>query len=133
MYDLKRSSTSAEEWKCKVQIDQIGQRGEEIEQNLRLQETSIQQMTRSEAANARSSHLRLTRDFRYVQSTFKTLRLEFNQRREQYDQSRYSSAVEGYQANECNGVENNVPLHQKMGSHSLHIDYQHEVRYLSFL
>jgi len=82
------------EWKFKQKMDQIEKRGYQIEKNLKSQEINIQNLPRSQAAGARSSHVRLTRDFRYVQGTFRSLKLEFKKRKEQSNPFQYISKAD---------------------------------------
>lgn len=77
--NLCNSPSDTREWSCRQKIDALEKRGVEIGESLRTQENSIQSMTRSEAAAARAMHTKLSRNFRYVLSTLKTLKLDFRQ------------------------------------------------------
>lgn len=65
----------------KVQVGVINELGAKIEKNLRLLEMNMSAMTRTEAAQCRATHVKLTRDFRSVESKFKKLLLDNRRKR----------------------------------------------------
>mmetsp|Transcript_48405 Transcript_48405/g.58593 ORF Transcript_48405/g.58593 Transcript_48405/m.58593 type:complete len:270 (+) Transcript_48405:126-935(+) len=66
----------------KVQVDVIRQLGSKIEKQLRDQEISIESMPRSDAARSRATHVKLTKDFRRVETAFKNLQLEARRKKD---------------------------------------------------
>jgi len=63
----------------KVQLDVIHQLGNKIETKLQQQEQSLHSMSRTEASRNRATHIKLTRDYHWVQTKFKNLQLEARQ------------------------------------------------------
>ena len=64
-----------------VQADVIRQLGSKIEVQLMEKEQSIASMSRTDASRSRSTHTKLTRDYRQVETTFKHLLLEAKRKR----------------------------------------------------
>jgi hypothetical protein len=62
-----------------VQLDVIQQLGQKIESLLTEQERKMENMPRTEASKSRSTHIKLTRDYRWVETKFKNLQLEAKQ------------------------------------------------------
>lgn len=65
----------------KVQTDVIRQIGSKIELQLSQQEKLMESMTRTDASKSRATHVKLTRDYRWVETKFKNIQLECKQRR----------------------------------------------------
>mmetsp|Transcript_8061 Transcript_8061/g.11097 ORF Transcript_8061/g.11097 Transcript_8061/m.11097 type:complete len:274 (-) Transcript_8061:425-1246(-) len=65
----------------KLQVDVINQLGQKIERQLRTQENAMVSMSRSEATRSRATHMKLTKDFRRVEATFKNLQLEVRRKK----------------------------------------------------
>jgi len=63
----------------KVQIDVIRQLGTKIETNLKELEQKLQSMPRAEAAENRATHIKLTRDYHWVETKYKNVQLEAKQ------------------------------------------------------
>lgn len=76
------NSPQRDDWMLQKQMDTLSRRGEMIQQNLNTHEQSLQKMNRTEFYKARSSYMRLVRDFRYVCSTYQNLSQEFRRRRQ---------------------------------------------------
>jgi len=65
-----------------AQIDVITQLGSKIEAQLRAAEIEMSSITsRAEATRARNTHIKLTRDFRTVEQTYKNIVLQLKQRK----------------------------------------------------
>lgn len=69
------------ETQFKVQVGVINELGSKIEKHLRSLEMNMASMTRTEASRCRSTHVKLNRDFRTVETKFKKLQLEAMRRR----------------------------------------------------
>lgn len=54
----------------------LQQLGDKLDTQLELQEQQLQALPRTEAAKRRATHMKLVRDFRRVESTFKNIVLE---------------------------------------------------------
>lgn len=65
----------------KVQIDVIEQIAQKIDQHMKTLEQEMSSMTREDASKSRSTHIKLTRDYRWVEQKFKNLQLEYKQKR----------------------------------------------------
>jgi hypothetical protein len=65
--------------RLKVQIDVIRQLGTKIETNLKELEQKLQSMPRAEAAVNRATHIKLTRDYHWVETKYKNVQLEAKQ------------------------------------------------------
>ena len=63
----------------KVQLDVIRQLGQNIESLLGEQEQKMETLSRTDASKSRSTHIKLTRDYRWVETKFKNLQLEARQ------------------------------------------------------
>jgi hypothetical protein len=59
----------------------LKQLGEKLETHLALQEQQLQALPRTEAAKQRATHIKLVKDFRRVESTFKNIVLETRRNR----------------------------------------------------
>jgi hypothetical protein len=57
-------------------VDVLKQLGDKLETHLALQEQQLTSLPRTEAAKQRATHIKLVRDFRRVESTFKNIVLE---------------------------------------------------------
>jgi len=82
----------------RTQVDVIEQLGSKIEHQMSSQEDQMKRMQREEAARCRSTHVKLNRDFRQVQSTYRNLtnavrrkqELVMAQRQDEETKARYS-------------------------------------------
>jgi len=72
----------------KLQVDVVNQLGQRIEQQLQAQESAMSTMSRTEASRSRATHVKLTRDFRRVEATFKNLQLEVRRKKAVADAAR---------------------------------------------
>jgi t-SNARE complex subunit (syntaxin) len=69
------------ETQYKVQVDVLQQLGGKLEGQLRVQEGRLQSVGRTDAAKLRATHIKLTRDFKTVEVTFKNIQSEYRRRR----------------------------------------------------
>lgn len=69
----------------KLQIDVIQQLGSKILSQLDMQAKLLEQMTRVDAAKHRATHQKLTGDYRFVETTYKNLKLDYSKRRYELD------------------------------------------------
>jgi len=76
------------ETQYKLQVDVVNQLGQRIEQQLQAQESAMSTMSRTEASRSRATHVKLTRDFRRVEATFKNLQLEVRRKKAVADAAR---------------------------------------------
>jgi len=72
----------------KVQVDVVQQLGVKIEKQLRDEEIRIQSMPRTEAGRSRATHIKLSRDYRRVETNFKNILLEAKRKRSLTDARR---------------------------------------------
>lgn len=72
----------------KVQLDVIRQLGQKIESHLQEKESKFESMSRTDASKSRSTHIKLTRDYRWVETKFKNLQLEAKQSRNRSEMQR---------------------------------------------
>ena len=68
----------AELWKCRLQIDTMNDVSKRIE-------TQLQTHEKTTTEQDKGTFLKLTRDFKSVQTSFKNLKLEFGQRQKMND------------------------------------------------
>jgi hypothetical protein len=66
----------------------IHQLGNKIETTLQQQQESLQSMSRTEASKNRATHIKLTRDYHWVETKFKNLQLEAKQIRSKIEAQR---------------------------------------------
>jgi len=64
-----------------TQVDVLTQLGDKLETQLALQEKQLEALPRTEAAKQRATHIKLVKDFRRVESTFKNITLETRRNR----------------------------------------------------
>jgi len=64
-----------------LQIDVINQLGQRIENNLKSHEKRLSSLPRAEASSLRTTHVKLTRDYRMVEQQFKNVQLDVKRRR----------------------------------------------------
>lgn len=83
-------------------MDVLKQLGEKLEKQLQQQEAQLESLPRNEAAKKRATHIKLSRDFRRVEATFKNVQLETRRKRariqEQRIQAEQQSRVDGGEA-----------------------------------
>lgn len=80
----------------RTQVEVIEQLSKKIEYQLNVQENQMKSMSREEAAKCRATHIKLNRDFRQVQSTYRNLtsavkrkmELVFSQKQHNEDKAR---------------------------------------------
>jgi len=77
----------------KVQIDVIHQLGNKIETKLQQQEQTLQSMPRIEASKNRATHIKLTRDYHWVETKFKNMHLEAKQIRNKIESQRRAQVL----------------------------------------
>lgn len=78
-------------YRYKVQVHVLRQLGDKLNQLLEKQEQLLETLPRSEHAKKRATHIKLARDFRRVETTFKNIQLDTKRKRarleEQYIQT----------------------------------------------
>ena len=72
----------------KVQVDVLKQLGDKLERQLQVQERQLESLPRTEAAKKRATHIKLARDFRRVEATFKNVQLETRRKRARLTEQR---------------------------------------------
>jgi hypothetical protein len=70
-----------------VQVDVLKQLGEKLNSRLKLQEEQLESLSRNEAAKKRATQVKLSRDFRRVEASFKNIQLEVRRKRAQLHQA----------------------------------------------
>lgn len=75
-------------YRYKVQVDVLKQLGEKLDRQLKLQESQLESLPRNEAAKKRATHIKLSRDFRRVEATFKNVQLETRRKRARIQEQR---------------------------------------------
>jgi len=91
----------------KVQSDVISQIGSKIENQLSQQETLMESMTRTDASKSRATHVKLTRDYRWVETKFKNIQLENKQRRNVLEAQRIAEMEERNRRQFEQGIDSN--------------------------
>jgi len=76
-----------------VQLDVLNQLGEKLEIQLKEQERQLESLPRTEAAKKRATFVKLSRDFRRVENTFKTIKLETRERRARIEEAKRHAAT----------------------------------------
>ncbi len=79
-----KTANEQNKWGCfryNLQIDVINQLGQRIENQLRTHEQRITTLPRSEASSLRTTHVKLTRDYRMVEQQFKNVQLDVKRKR----------------------------------------------------
>ncbi|KAL3769959.1 hypothetical protein ACHAW5_010033 [Stephanodiscus triporus] len=76
-----KNDTSVLQTQYNLQIDVIQQLGERIENQLRSQESRLTTLSRTEASSLRTTHVKLSRDYRLVEQQFKNLQLDVKRKR----------------------------------------------------
>jgi hypothetical protein len=77
-----------------TQVDVLKQLGDKLETQLELQEQQLQALPRTEAAKRRATHMKLVRDFRRVEATFKNIVLETRRNRARFGEQANLSRTE---------------------------------------
>jgi syntaxin 7 len=75
------------EQQFQVQVDVLKQLGEKLNSRLKLQEEQLESLSRNEAAKKRATQVKLSRDFRRVEASFKNIQLEVRRKRAQLHQA----------------------------------------------
>lgn len=86
--------------RCKVQVGVINELGSKIEKHLRNLELNMASMSRTEASRCRATHVKLTRDFRTIETKFKKLQLETRRKRDFIEAQRRDKEDENKRRNE---------------------------------
>lgn len=73
--------TTAQQHRYNLQLDVIHQLGQRIETNLRNHESRLTTLPRAEASSLRTTHVKLTRDYRLVEQQFKNVQLDVKRKR----------------------------------------------------
>jgi hypothetical protein len=68
-------------------VDVLKQLGEKLNSRLKLQEEQLESLSRNEAAKKRATQVKLSRDFRRVEASFKNIQLEVRRKRAQLHQA----------------------------------------------
>jgi len=76
-----KNDTSVSQTQYNLQLEVIQQLGQRIETQLRSHESRLSTLPRSEASSLRTTHVKLTRDYRLVEQQFKTLQLDVKRKR----------------------------------------------------
>ena len=64
-----------------LQLDVINQLGQRIENQLKTHETRLTTLPRTEASSLRTTHVKLTRDYRLVEQQYKNVQLDVKRKR----------------------------------------------------
>ena len=117
-------------FRYKVQVDVLKQLGSKIEKQLQAQEAKMNSMPRTEAARVRATHIKLSRDFRRVETTFKTIQLEAKRKRAQKEartRKIHDSPTDPFQSDQNNTEDPQLRMQlQEDVSHDfIHIDCFH--------
>ncbi|KAL3803366.1 hypothetical protein HJC23_009330 [Cyclotella cryptica] len=75
------NDTSVLETQYSLQLDIINQLGARIENQLSQLESRLATLPRSEASSSRSTHVKLSRDYRLVEQQFKNVQLDVKKKR----------------------------------------------------
>mmetsp|Transcript_28097 Transcript_28097/g.67685 ORF Transcript_28097/g.67685 Transcript_28097/m.67685 type:complete len:298 (+) Transcript_28097:117-1010(+) len=76
-----KNDTSVTQTQYNLQIEVINQLGQRIENQLRSQESRLTALPRNEASSLRTTHVKLTRDYRLVEQQFKNVQLDVKRKR----------------------------------------------------
>jgi len=76
-----KSDTSVLQTQYNLQIEVINQLGQRIENQLRSHESRLTTLPRTEASSLRTTHVKLTRDYRLVEQQFKNVQLDTKRKR----------------------------------------------------
>ena len=68
-------------------MDVLKQLGDKLNSRLKIQEEQLESLSRNEAAKKRATHVKLSRDFRRVEASFKNIQLEVRRKRAQIQQA----------------------------------------------
>lgn len=71
---------SSDEWKLKLQFSEVRKLGEQISLHLSTCEENLKVVQRHKAADSRAAILKLTRDFRRVETIFKNLEMDLKRK-----------------------------------------------------
>jgi hypothetical protein len=71
-----------------VQVDVLKQLGDKLERQLQVQESQLESLPRTEASKKRATHIKLAKDFRRVEATFKNVQLETRRKRARLQEER---------------------------------------------
>jgi len=82
------SDSAVSETQYRVQVDVVKQLGTKIEKQLQTQEIKMNSMPRSESARCRATHIKLARDYRRVETTYKNIQLETKRKRVQHSNTK---------------------------------------------
>jgi len=96
----------------KVQTDVIREIGAKIESQLAQQEKHMETMTRTDASKGRATHVKLTRDYRWVETKFKNIQLECKQRRNAIEAERLAAVEDTNRKQFEKGIDSNNAKHQ---------------------
>jgi len=76
-----KNDTSVSQTQYNLQLEVIQQLGQRIETQLRSHESRLSTLPRSEASSLRTTHIKLTRDYRLVEQQFRNLQLDVKRKR----------------------------------------------------
>mmetsp|Transcript_18586 Transcript_18586/g.34419 ORF Transcript_18586/g.34419 Transcript_18586/m.34419 type:complete len:302 (-) Transcript_18586:287-1192(-) len=76
-----KHDTSVSQTQYNLQLEVIQQLGQRIETQFRSHESRLSTLPRSDASSLRTTHVKLTRDYRLVEQQFKTLQLDVKRKR----------------------------------------------------
>lgn len=72
----------------RAQVDVLKQLGDKLERQLQVQESQLESLPRTEASKKRATHIKLAKDFRRVEATFKNVQLETRRKRARLQEER---------------------------------------------
>lgn len=75
------NDTSVTQTQYNLQLDVINQLGQRIETQLKTHEQRLTTLPRTEASSLRTTHVKLSRDYRLVEQQFKNVQLDVKRKR----------------------------------------------------
>lgn len=86
-------------------MDVIQQIGVKIDQQLQRLEQEMLSLSREDASKCRATHIKLTRDYRWVEQKFKNLLLEYKQKRNAIEAERRMAVEDEHRKNFQHGID----------------------------
>lgn len=80
----------------RVQVDVLKQLGDKLERQLQVQESQLESLPRTEASKKRATHIKLAKDFRRVEATFKNVQLETRRKRARLQEERAQAGQQSH-------------------------------------
>ena len=88
-----------------MQLDVIRQIGSKVEAQLQEHEHRMQTISRTDASKSRATHIKLTRDYHWVETKFKNTQLEAKQRRNTLETQRRAQVEDSDRRNFEQGID----------------------------